>query len=75
MSMYALQIISQTYFVPSVYLSYLSELLNLGSFHPNDGASQALVNQQTQLTVEVHAIILLVLCKVNTMFNLLKGLS
>ena len=41
--------------------TYLSELFDLCSLYPDDWASQTLVNQQSKLTVEVHAIVLLVL--------------
>ena len=47
----------------SLVSTYLSELLDLGSLHSNDGASEALVDQQTQLTVKVHAIVLLILSR------------
>lgn len=45
----------------SIVSTHLPELFDLGSLHPNDRASQALVDQQTQLTVKIHAIVLLVL--------------
>lgn len=46
---------------------YLTELFDFGSLYPDDWASQALVDQQTQLTVKIHAIVLLVL------FMIFKG--
>ena len=43
--------------------SYLSQLLYLGTFYPDDAPSQALVDQQSQLAVEVHPVVMLVLHK------------
>lgn len=42
-------------------LSYLSQLLYLGTFHPYDSPGQALMDQQTQLTVKINAVVMLVL--------------
>lgn len=42
-------------------LCVLTQLLDLGSLHSNDRTGQALVDQQTELTVKIHPIVLLVL--------------
>ena len=46
-------------------LSYLSQLLYLGTFHPNDAPCQALMDQQAKLTVKVNPAVMLVLQKHN----------
>lgn len=56
--------------------SYLSQLLYLGTFHPDDSPGQTLMDQQTQLAVKINPVIMLVLGKnryrsvrSNTAFN------
>lgn len=49
--------------------THLAELLDLRSLYADDGASQALVDQQAQLAVKIHAIVMLVL---QSMIQLIK---
>lgn len=42
-------------------VSHLSQFLYFGAFHPDDSTCQALVDQQTKLTVEVDPAVMLVL--------------
>lgn len=41
--------------------SDLSQLFDLGSFHPDDAPGQTLVDQQAELAVKVNAAVVLVL--------------
>lgn len=41
--------------------THLAELLDLRSLYADDGASQALVDQQAQLTIKIYTIVMLVL--------------
>lgn len=43
--------------------SYLSQLLYLGTFHPDDAPCQALMNQQAKLAVKINPTVMLILKK------------
>lgn len=45
----------------STVSTHLAELLDLCSLYTDDGASQALVDQQSQLTLKIHTVVMLVL--------------
>lgn len=43
--------------------SYLSQLLYLGTFYPDDAPCQALMNQQAKLAVKINPTVMLILKK------------
>lgn len=43
--------------------SYLSQLLDFGTFHSNDAPCQALMDQQAQLAVKIYPAVMLILKK------------
>lgn len=46
--------------------SYLSQLLYLGAFYPDDAPCQALMDQQAKLTVKINPTVMLILKKHKT---------
>lgn len=49
--------------------SYLSQLLYLGTFYPDDAPCQALMDQQAKLTVKINPTVMLILKKTQSMIE------
>lgn len=49
--------------------SYLSQLLYLGTFYPDDAPCQALMDQQAKFTVKINPTVMLILKKTQSMIE------